>query len=164
MKILIVEDEDPKCNKILKCLRGISMLEGCSIDVARSVRSSLDLIESNAYDAHPYDLILLDMSLPTFDISEDEQGGRPQGFGGVEVMRDMFNLEIPNPVIVVTAYEYFSDEHDEEERGKESTLAELEESLAAEFPEFFVGLVKYETYSEEWRSDLIQVVEKVMNS
>lgn len=157
MRILIVEDEGPKCNKILACIKEIPSCNESIADVARSVRSALDFIDENIYD-----VILLDMSLPTFDISEDEQGGRPQGFGGLEVMRDLSNLEMFTPVIVVTAYEYFSDEHDDKESGKEATLAELAESLSEEFPEFFCGLVKYETYSDEWRVELSSFMSKLI--
>lgn len=155
MKVLIVEDEGPKCKKILQCIQ--SFLSETEAFIAKSVRSAQDAIE---YDA--YDVIILDMSLPTFDVSEDEQGGRPQGFGGVEVMRDLSNMEKYTPVIVVTAYEYFSDEHDDKESGKEATLSELEESLRDEFSEFFFGLVKYETYSDEWQVELCSLVNKIL--
>lgn len=157
MRILVVEDEGPKCNKILACIKEIPQCNEAIADIAKSVRSALDFIDANAYD-----IIFLDMSLPTFDISEDEQGGRPQGFGGLEVMRDLLNLDIFTPVIVVTAYEYFSDEHDDKESGKEATLAELDESLGEEFPEFFCGLVKYETYSDEWQVELSGFIDKLL--
>ncbi len=102
------------------------------------------------------------MSLPTFDISEDEHGGRPQGFGGVEVMRDMVNYEIITPVIVVTAYEYFSADSDEDlSHGKESTLIELRNELDEEFPGIFIELIKYDTFTDEWQAQLVDSINAI---
>ncbi|HFL2186738.1 TPA: response regulator [Pseudomonas putida] len=152
MRLLLVEDEGPKGEKISSCL--LEQLEGVDIHLAKSVRSALKNL-----DQIPYDLVILDMSLPTFDISEDEHGGRPQGFGGVEVMRDMINYEIITPVIVVTAYEYFSADSDEDlAHGKEATLIELRNELRDEFPEIFVELIKYDTFTDEWQPQLIDSI------
>lgn len=152
MRLLLVEDEGPKGEKISSCL--FDRFEGIDIHLVKSVRSALKKL-----DQIPYDLVVLDMSLPTFDIGEDEHGGRPQGFGGVEVMRDMINYEIITPVIVVTAYEYFSADSDEElAHGKEATLVELRDELRDEFPEIFVDLIKYDTFTDEWQSQLIDSI------
>jgi CheY-like chemotaxis protein len=152
MRLLLVEDEGPKGEKIASCL--VSRFEGVDIHLVKSVRSALKKL-----DQFPYDLVVLDMSLPTFDISEDEHGGRPQGFGGMEVMRDMINYEIITPVIVVTAYEYFSADSDEElAHGKEATLVELRNELRDEFPEIFVELIKYDTFTDEWQAQLIDSI------
>jgi CheY-like chemotaxis protein len=153
MRLLLVEDEGPKFNKILACL--CEAFPGVTVDAARSVRSALTKLDDSVYD-----VVILDMSLPTFDISEDEHGGRPQGFGGVEVMRDMTNYEIRTPVIVVTAYEYFSEDSEVGNvHGKEATLAELTDSLLEEFSDIFCELVKYDTFSDEWRDHLINTVQ-----
>ncbi|WP_052671914.1 response regulator [Stutzerimonas stutzeri] len=155
MKLLLVEDEGPKGEKIASCL--LDKFPEIDISLARSVRSALKML-----DQIPYDLVVLDMSLPTFDISEDEHGGRPQGFGGVEVMRDMVNYEIITPVIVVTAYEYFSADSDEDlSHGKELTLMELRDELGDEFPEIFIDLIKYDTFTDEWQKQLIEIVNTV---
>ncbi|QKG68474.1 response regulator [Pseudomonas sp. B14-6] len=156
MRLLLVEDEGPKSEKIASCL--LDEFPGVDIHTAKSVRSALKKL-----DQFPYDLVVLDMSLPTFDISEDEHGGRPQGFGGVEVMRDMSNYEIIAPVIVVTAYEYFSvDSSEDLAHGKESTLPELKQELGDEFPEIFVDLIKYDTFSDEWQAQLVAAIRAIV--
>ncbi|MCK2119889.1 response regulator [Pseudomonas aeruginosa] len=155
MRLLLVEDEGPKGEKISSCL--IDSFPGIDIDLARSVRSALKRLDQVSYD-----LVVLDMSLPTFDISEDEHGGRPQGFGGVEVMRDMVNYEIITPVIVVTAYEYFSADSDEDlSHGKESTLIELRNELDEEFPGIFIELIKYDTFTDEWQAQLVDSINAI---
>src|ERR1700761_5575060 len=100
MRILLVEDEDPKRNHICSVLSQIR--PGIELDLAKSVRSAVDQMKARVSD-----LVLLDMSLPTFDVHPGEPGGRPQGFGGIEVLRHMDRLNIVVPCIVITAYEAF---------------------------------------------------------
>ncbi|WP_288944848.1 response regulator [uncultured Marinobacter sp.] len=149
MLILLVEDEAPKAQKVKGCISEVFV--DSEFHVCRSVRSGMDYIDRNRYD-----LVVLDMSLPTFDIGEDEFGGRPQGFGGVEIMRDMQNNEILTPVIVVTAYETFPLLGDEEsEPSKEVSILELSHMLKEEFPENFVELIRYDTYLSDWKDSLV---------
>src|SRR4051812_42581245 len=98
MRILLVEDEAPKRDNIRSLLSQMALLEG--VQEARSVGSAIRALRSGSFD-----LILLDMSLPTFDIVAGESGGRPQGFGGVEVLRYMDRFQVTTPAIVVTAFE-----------------------------------------------------------
>jgi CheY-like chemotaxis protein len=130
MNILLVEDEGPKRNNIIRALRTI--VSGATTAQARSVSSAIAHLRS----ATP-DLILLDMSLPTFDIGPGEPGGRPQGFGGIEVLRyiDRFGLKVP--VIVVTAYEAFSRD------GQQIDLDALKSQLERAHPKTFRGVVFY---------------------
>jgi CheY-like chemotaxis protein len=78
--ILLVEDEAPKSTHIERFLKNLA--PNVVISLAKSVNSAFDALEQNVPD-----LLLLDMSLPTFDIGDRESGGRPQGFGGIEILR-----------------------------------------------------------------------------
>lgn len=71
MRILLIEDEVPKQEHILAALKEIR--PSASVNVARSVRSAIEAIV-----AEPPDLLLLDMSLPTFDVGPKESGGAPR--------------------------------------------------------------------------------------
>ncbi|WP_159075949.1 hypothetical protein [Microvirgula aerodenitrificans] len=74
----------------------------------------------------------------------------------------MSNYEICTPVVVVTAYEYFSsDSESGNVHGKEATLAELRSSLLNEFPDIFCDLIKYDTFSDEWRDLMIATIKKI---
>ena len=85
MNVLLIEDEDPKLEGIQKYLR--ERHPTFHVTVARSVKSGLAALRIQLPD-----LLLLDMSLPTFDITESEPGGRPQGFGGIEIVRYLDSL------------------------------------------------------------------------
>lgn len=148
MRILLVEDEDPKRNHICSVLNQIR--PGVELDLAKSVRSAVDQMK-----AKPSNLVLLDMSLPTFDVQPGEPGGRPQGFGGIEVLRHMDRLNIVVPCIVITAYEAFPRE------GRQVELPALAKQLSEAHPRTFAGLIFYNASLRGWERDLAKLIDKV---
>ncbi|QHE87229.1 response regulator [Hydrogenophaga sp. BPS33] len=146
--ILLVEDEAPKRAHIERFV--LEVVSTARVFFARSVNAAMD-----ALDASLPDLMLLDMSLPTFDIDKNEAGGRPQGFGGKEVMRYMKLSGISCPVIVITGYEAFP-----REAGKPVDLDQIRKELAAEFPSMLVGLLHYNSTYEEWKNELRESLSK----
>jgi len=95
------------------------------------------------------------MSLPTFDIGPSEPGGRPQGFGGIEVLRIMGFEERKIPVVVITAYEAFND------RGRDIDLVDLSARLSEDHPDTFRGLVYYNSVVGGWQEKLSVCIELV---
>ena len=140
--ILLVEDETQKRMHIERFLRGLS--PSVIISVAQSVNSALDALEEKLPD-----LLLLDMSLPTFDVGELESGGRPQGFGGTEILRHMTLAEINCPTIVITGYEAFL-----REVGKRVDLSQMRAELEKEFPQCLRGVLHYNSTYDEWKTEL----------
>ena len=141
-RILLVEDEAPKRRHIATLL--ISLVPSAKLLFARSVTSALDLLETE-----PVDLLILDMSLPTFDVAERERGGRPQGFGGTEVLRSLAMAEIVCATVVITGYEGFV-----REGGSTVDLAQLRGELMAEFPEVLRAVLHYNSTFDEWKTVL----------
>lgn len=143
--VLLVEDEKPKRTHIKTFLD--SIIEEVEIKQAKSVNSALIILE----DKLP-DILLLDMSLPTFDISDGETGGRPQGFGGIEVLRHMMLAELICPTIVITGYEAFS-------RGEDPVnLSQLKTELELEFPNLIKGLIHYNPTFAGWKEELARII------
>ncbi|NWA91462.1 response regulator [Pseudomonas sp. D8002] len=132
LKILIVEDETPKITQIELFLRSLCM--PMAIKHAKSVNSALDVLEGDI----PH-LILLDMSLPTMDIDipGGEAGGRPQGFGGIEILRNMEFSGISCPVIVITGYEAFP------RQGGSVDISGITQELKEEFPQLLHSVLHY---------------------
>jgi CheY-like chemotaxis protein len=148
MRVLLIEDEDPKRRHILAEFRRI--VADASVAVAKSVTSALDAIERERPD-----LLLLDMSLPTFDISDQEDGGRPQGFGGIEILRYLDLQEVRVPTIVITGYEAFP------KAGGQLDLEGLRKELEKDFPDIFLGLLHYNSSLEEWKHELTEAFKKL---
>jgi len=150
LHILLVEDEAPKQAHIQDFLK--EMAPGIAITIAKSVNSALDALDS----AIP-DLLVLDMSLPTFDVGEREGGGRPQGFGGIEVLRNMALEEINCPTIVITGYEAFL-----REAGKTVDLSQIRAELVKEFPQLIKGVLHYNSTYNEWKTALKKVLAEIV--
>jgi len=140
--ILLVEDEAPKRRHITDLLAKLA--PHARISPARSVNSALDLL-----DTERVSLLVLDMSLPTFDVGDREKGGRPQGFGGTEVLRHMVMAEIVCPTVVITGYEGFK-----HESGRTVDLAQLRIELADEFPDILRAVLHYNSTFDEWKTAL----------
>ena len=145
MDILLVEDEAPKQDRILAFLK--QNWPDAHIRTARSVRSAVDHICGETPD-----LVLLDVSLPTFDVGPNESGGRPQNFGGIEVLRYMDLYDRAVPTIIVTAYEAFSKD------GKPIDHDSLDDQLREQHPRSYRGLIYYNSLFTEWRNILEHII------
>jgi CheY-like chemotaxis protein len=146
--ILLVEDEAPKRTHVERFLKNLGL--ELTLTVAESVNSALD-----ALDEQLPDLLLLDMSLPTFDVGERESGGRPQGSGGIEILRHMTLAEINCPTIVITGYEAF-----QREAGKPVDLSQLRAELEEEFPQCLKGVLHFNSTYDEWKTELGKALAK----
>jgi len=145
ISILLVEDEAPKRTHIEAFLRDLE--RNIVIREAMSVTSALDLLESELPD-----LVLLDMSLPTYDVGDRESGGRPQGFGGIEVLRHMSMANLTCPTLVITGYEAFLREEGPVD------LTQLSSELENEFPGILLGVLHYNSTYAEWKAELTKIL------
>jgi CheY-like chemotaxis protein len=148
MNILLVEDEAPKQEHIASAI--FDVWPNVEIRVARSVRSAIDEMQKSRPD-----LLLLDMSLPTFDVGPTESGGRPQNFGGSEILRYMDLYDLHVPTVVVTAYEAFT------KAGRSIDHKSLHDELSERHPLSYRGLIYYNSLFSEWRALLSTIISKI---
>lgn len=147
MKILLIED-DP--NKKTQLCNFLSNIKEVNIIQTNSYKSGLRAVVKDAYD-----LVILDMSMPTFDITINESGGRILPFAGKEILRQMKRRNIIIPTIVVTQFEKFG------EYEKMIYLEELNEELAIEFSENYIDTVNYNPTSSSWIDSLKENIKKI---
>lgn len=141
MKILLVEDDPNKAKAISEFLP--KALLRSDITQAKSYKSA-----RNALNGGTFDLVLMDMSLPTFDVTAIDQGGSFLPFAGRELMRQMRRSGNDTPVIVVTQFDRFGE-------GPEAIeLSELSRVLGEQFPRSFRGAIFYSAQSGTWRAKL----------
>jgi len=150
--ILLAEDETPKQKHIEEFLKQYN--SDFNIIITRSVNSTLDAIEDNNID-----LLLLDMSLPTYEIGDRENGGRPQAFGGINILRNMKLEGIIINTIVITGYEGFKRNENDSEKSLHVDLAQLRDELNRDFPETFLELLHFSSLDKKWESGLIGILE-----
>lgn len=148
---LLADDEQHKLDKLSAFI--YEHFPDAQIRIARSVKSTLRAVSEESFD-----VLLLDMSLPTFDVAAGEAGGRPQGFGGIEVLRFLDYKKVRVPVLVVTQYEAFKDEE------RLVNLDELREKLASSHSPNFVDCLYFAPLSNAWRIPLLELLSKVRGS
>ncbi|RDX33438.1 response regulator, partial [Arcobacter sp. HD9-500m-PIT-SAG02] len=104
MKILIVEDDLNKLNNLKNFLQTYFQDKSIEINVEikNSYQSGLETILSESFD-----LLLLDMSLPNFDMSENSDSGAPLSRGGELILYEMDIMNIHLKTIIVTQHDDF---------------------------------------------------------
>lgn len=149
MKILIVEDDKNKREQVAKHIAAISADQSLAATVVSRYSYQSGLRE--CVDSRP-DLLILDMTMPTFDQDLQEPGGRPRHFAGRDILRELQRRKLVIPAIVFTGFDVIGE-------GKEQrTRAALTEELAAKFPDMFIGTVFYTASESGWKSELTVLV------
>lgn len=148
MKVLIIEDDKNKINQVTLTLK--DRFPTFLIEQKFSFQSGLKAVLLKEHD-----LILLDMSMPNFDITQTDDGGRPKAFAGKEILRQMKRRSIKIPVIVITQFEKFG------EISNRTSVEELTEQLSTNYSINFKGIVYYNPAEKKWADDLIKLVDKV---
>lgn len=146
MKVLLVEDDEEKYLQLLDFAQEELKAQ---VTVARSRQSGVAALLRDQFD-----LILLDMTMPTYDVAPVvEDGGRSQAYAGRDILQQMERRGITSKVIVVTQLDRFGQAEDE------LTLEALDAQLEAAFPEIYVGAVYYSARYAGWREALKSVVQ-----
>ena len=149
-KILLVEDNDYKRGRILDYIS--SEYPSVVVVEARSYTSGKEAIELQKFD-----LLLLDVSLPTYDKTPSEGDGRFRTFGGRELARKAIKAIDQVPILFITQYKSFSD------KGSSYTFEELVSVLAKDCGASFKGAVFFDTSVSTWKESLSSVLDTSNN-
>ena len=147
MIIQIIEDDYNKSKQISKFVS--ECLPDAKIIQSRSYQSGMELIVKNAPD-----LIILDMSLPTYDSSPSEPGWTFRHYGGKNILRAIKRKKILADVIIVTMYERFGEGEDA------LSLEELKSQLEADYSDNYIGTVFYQPATLSWKDKLKELIDE----
>lgn len=151
MKILFIEDDDEKRDKIKTYLNII--FNNLTIVDKKSYHSGLRALVKK----EKYDVVLMDMSMPNFDVISDEsQGGTPESFAGRKLLEQMKFRFIDYPVIIITQFESFG------EHVEKLSFNELHEELQTNFQPFYKCMVYYHSSESDWKENLINEINKIV--
>jgi CheY-like chemotaxis protein len=145
MKILLVEDDQNKRERIAAHVHEV--VPHAEVTTALSYRSAVEQVISNTWD-----LLLLDMTLPTYDVSENEDGFQTEAFAGTSVFREMKRRNIKIPTVVVTGFETLG------EGAERMSLSELQKRLEKDYPGLYQGAIFYAPGDSGW---MPQITEKL---
>jgi ActR/RegA family two-component response regulator len=152
LKVLIIDDDIPKLEELLAFMKDVN--PSWTFSFKKSYQSGLKNIVLDT----PV-LVLLDMSMPTYDSSElDRKGGRPRPFAGLDILKEIRRKKLNCKVIVVTQYAVLKlNENDEK------TLEEITNTMHRDFPTNFVGTVFYKYSEDSWQEPLKKLVEMALD-
>lgn len=144
MEILIIEDNPNKLRHIINFLNEYY----CEplIDETYSFNGG----KTKIYEKN-WDLILLDMSLPTYDITHTEYGGDKKPVAGKNLMKRMLNRKIYTPVIIITQFETFDDDR--------ISLDSLNQEFNEKFNAVWKGTVFYG--NDDWNIELKKLLDEL---
>lgn len=150
MNIGIIEDNIHKKTKITSYLD--TQFPEYKYKEASSYSSGTTLVEENLFD-----FLILDMSLPTYDVTKTDGGGRIRTDGGKDILKRLKRKKKMLPFVILTQYSTFS------ETTGTKTLDELEEIIQEQFPDFYKGLIFYDTSSTSWKEKLTEIIGEISN-
>jgi CheY-like chemotaxis protein len=145
--VLLIEDDKFKADHIEACAE--SALNGALITNARSVQAAVQAVSEQVYD-----VVLLDMALPSHDL---KPGGGPAASllsGGVEILMELSYHRRTDRVIVITQYPEIEIEGD---------LVPIDEAgarIAASYHVNVAGVIFYEHESPAWEKELTRLLEE----
>ncbi|MCL9980239.1 MAG: response regulator [Bacteroidia bacterium] len=144
MKILFIEDHPLKQAQINKFV--LEKFSDCQIESKNSYISGLkELIKHH----NNYDVLLLDISMPNYDISSEDSGGDWMPLAGKNILKEMYLRDIPTKAIVVTMHGSFDDG---------TKITELDSELRKEFSDNYIGYVFYSQLNEDWKDKICQLL------
>lgn len=146
MKILIVDDDSYKIENIKKLLLKINST--FEIFVEKALNPGLKTIYNDVFD-----LIILDMSMPRFSVTESQNF---DSFGGITFLKEMRRRRVTIPTIILTQYEIFG------EGNSQKTSDTIDEECKDKF-ENYKGLIIYSSIDNSWKEKLVISVGEILN-
>lgn len=143
MRVLIIEDTEAKMKVIEECVRGNG--EEWEFTEAMSYSAGIQKIYAGGWN-----LILMDMSLPTYNISRTESGGTKKPVAGKELMARMLSRKIFIPVIIITQFDTFGDNQ---------SLESLNKEFEEEYTQIWRGTISYD--KPGWQEQLLKLIEEI---
>jgi DNA-binding NarL/FixJ family response regulator len=149
MKILLIEDNQYKITQLQSFLS--NDFPSIDLTIRNSYHSGLKEIKQNS---EHYKLILLDISMPTYDIKPGEHGGAPLSLAGKLILNEMTLRDITTKVIVVTMYENYVDG---------TKLLELDNQFKLHYNSNYVGYVYFSPDdTTDWKENLKEKIKSIL--
>ncbi|WP_194713358.1 response regulator [Noviherbaspirillum soli] len=146
MKTYLVEDDALKAKRLTGFIT--EKYPFLHIQKFASFQSGLRALEESLPD-----LLILDMTLPTFDRQPNQREGRIRPLGGYELMRKLKLRNLFPHVIVVTQLETFGD-------GKDKvSFADISTQCKRDFGPMFIGSVYFRQDEATWQAELERLID-----
>lgn len=139
MKILLIEDDPIKASSIKDYIENLNTKN--KVDIRGSYKGGIDYIFNQ-----PFDCILLDMSIPTYDSEQNNFSGKPRNYGGKDILKEMKRYKRKGLVKVITQYNEFD--------GGSVSMKELDAELKSKYSSIYKGFIIYSIKKNDWKAEL----------
>jgi hypothetical protein len=149
MRILFIEDHPHKRQLVVNYLK--ETFPNFKVVIKGSYNSGLKELITNSEE---YDLLLLDISMPNYDISPEESGGDFLPLAGKLILKEMYLRDISTKAVVISMHGSF--------KGG-TKLTELDDELKTEYCDNYIGYVYFSQISTEWKEQLKKIIDKIQS-
>lgn len=145
MKLLIIEDNDLKYGLVEDCL----LQAECHTQLTRSgsYQSGVETLLKEAFD-----FVILDMTLPVFDMKHTVVGTDVLTFGGELILREVQRKKISARFIILSQYDTFVQDT------REVTFGELRSDLLRKYPSLVIECLRLDSSSVGWKTELKAII------
>lgn len=150
MHLLVIEDNDIKYQLIEQCLEEARVQ--VTHERAASYQSGLKRLLS---ETERFDYVILDMTLPAYDVRSGVVSISMFTFGGEGILRECARKSAHGRFIILTQYDVFVRDQ------KEITFEELKSELRRKFDHQIVECLRMDTSSIKWKADLLALIERI---
>lgn len=148
MQIFIVEDDALKAESVRSFLNELA--DDIEVRVYRSYQSGLLALQQQTPD-----LVVLDMTLPTYDRSPNQRVGRLRALGGYDLLRKLALKRQNTNSVVLTMLSVFGEDDEQ------VTFDDMAEKCINEFAGSYKGAIFFEIDDSGWRTELARVVQDI---
>jgi CheY-like chemotaxis protein len=152
MKLLFIEDDDLKASTILDFINEDFKM---SLQIIRRKSWQSGLLE--VIDNYKnYGFILLDMSMPRYDSDIGDVNEEFETYAGWDLLKEMKRKRIHLPVCIITSFDFFGTDENLINHEK------LDLILHDDFPEFYQGMIYFNSSYIDWKNKLSKIISKVV--
>ena len=146
MKIILIEDDEFKAKQIISFLEG----KGHEVTLRKAFNTGMKAITTERFD-----LALLDMTIPSFEISPEHPSSRTRKYGGRDVLSEIERCNIDLSSIIITQYRVFDD--------GDVSIEKIDMELTQEFSGIYSGIVYYNSSTMDWQDKLMNLLDNIQN-
>jgi DNA-binding NarL/FixJ family response regulator len=130
------------------------------VNQVHQLQPNAEIVEAKSYSdglrhvmSGTFDFLLLDMSLPTFNITQEEDGYQVDPYSGRNILAEMKRKHVQVKTAVITMFETFGEGTDL------MTLDELDQELRQEYPDNYCTAIYYNSSEVNWKEALKHLLE-----
>lgn len=148
MNILVIEDDPNKATQVITYLKDRSS-QTDQVVHKTSYQSGLRELYSGSYN-----IVILDMSLPTYDIKPGEDAYKFRHLGGQDILSELKRKGRSAKVIILTQFERFG------EGDQFVALSDIKAIMRKEFSENYLATISYHPNKTAWQEELDKLIKK----